>query len=204
MAVDNKDMAILKRKRKQSLGTQIRQSVWPSMGWRRTVDYYRHRMFRADDSTYRIAAGLASGAAVSFSPFLGTHFVQSVALSLMLRANWVAGFVGTAFGNPWTFPFIFTVIYKVGVFICGIFGAADFVMLPDSVTLGNFMDEPLAFFQFLGQHPLKFLLPLTVGGYVCAALSWPVFYAMLYYPVRRARKVYRLQRLRRRRAKGAS
>ena len=183
-------MAILKRKKKQSLGTQIRQSVWPSMGWRRTFDYYWHRMFRTGASTYRITAGLASGVAVSFSPFLGTHFVQGLALSWAVRGNWVAMFVGTAFGNPWTLPFIFALNYKIGVFICGLLGQADFVDLPDTLTLSGFIDEPSAFFEFLFSHPMKFLLPLTVGGYTCATVSWPVFYALLYYPVRMAQAAY--------------
>jgi uncharacterized protein (DUF2062 family) len=192
-------MAIFGRREKHTFGRRLREALWPRMGWGRALSYYRHRVLRTGDSTYRIAAGLAAGIGVSFSPFLGTHFVQGVALSFILRGSWVASFVGTAFGNPWTFPLLFTLTYHVGVAVCGWFGYGDFVALPED--LESFVDEPGAFFAFMWDHPAKFLLPMTVGGYVCCFASLPLSYALLYFPVRRARLVYRLQRLRRRRAK---
>lgn len=192
-------MAVFGRRNKQKFWPKMRESLWPTMGWRRAVSYYRHRVLRTGDSTYKITAGLAAGMAVSFTPFLGTHFVQGVILSFILRGNWVASFVGTALGNPWTFPFIFALTYKVGVFFCGLFGYADFVALPDN--LGSFIKDPDGFFKFMFDNPIKFLLPMTVGGYVCCFASLPLSYALMYFPVRRARLVYRLQRLRRRRAR---
>jgi uncharacterized protein (DUF2062 family) len=169
------------------------------MGWTRTLAYYRHRIFRTGDSTYKITAGLAAGASISFSPFLGTHFLQCFVAAYMLRANWIAAFVGTALGNPWTFPFLFALAYRVGVYLCDLAGFADFIALPDDATFDHFMEQPFDFLVFLYSHPLKFLLPMTVGGYLCALLSWPLFYGALYYPVRAARTTYRLQRIRRRR-----
>ena len=192
-------MAVFGRRDKRTFWNKMRESVWPTMGWTRAFGYYRHRIFRTGDSDYKITAGLAAGIGVSFTPFLGTHFVQGVALSFIMRGNWVASFVGTAFGNPWTFPFLFALTYQVGVGVCGLFGYADFVALPDN--LESFIGDPGAFFAFMWDHPIKFLLPMTVGGYVCCLGSLPVSYALLYYPVRGARKAYRLQRLRRRRAR---
>ena len=192
-------MAIFKRRIKRGFWRKAREYVWPTMGWLRAANYYRHRIFRTGDSTYRITAGLAAGVGVSFSPFLGTHFLQSVVLCFILRGNWLASVIGTAFGNPWTFPFIFALTYKTGVFLCGAAGYGDFVALPDDMALGRFMEQPFDFLVFLYSHPLKFLLPMTVGGYVWCVLALPVSYALLYYPVRAARKAYRLQRMRRRR-----
>ncbi|MBU0859645.1 MAG: DUF2062 domain-containing protein, partial [Alphaproteobacteria bacterium] len=191
-------MSILKRRDKQGFWRRMRESVWPTMGWRRAGHYYRHRVFRTGDSTYKITAGLAIGIGVSFTPFLGTHFLQAVVVAFALRANWIAAFVGTAIGNPWTFPFLFALTYKVGVFLCGLAGDGDFIALPDDVTLDNFMDDPFAFLAFMFAHPLKFLLPMTVGGYVCGVAVMPLSYALLYMPVRAARKAYRLQRRRKR------
>lgn len=194
-------MAIFKRGRKQSILKKMQESVWPTMGWARTLTYYRHRVFRTGDSTYKITAGLAAGMSISFSPFLGTHFLQCFVAAFILRANWIAAFVGTALGNPWTFPFLFAVAYKVGTFFCDLMGFADFIALPDDATFAHFMDQPFDFLSFLYAHPLKFLLPMTVGGYMCAVFSWPLFYGALYYPVRAARTAYRLQRVKRRRAR---
>lgn len=166
------------------------------MGWARTLNYYRHRIFRTGDSTYRIAAGLASGAAVSWSPFLGTHFAQAVLLSWLLRANVIAGFIGTAIGNPWTFPAMFWTSYTLGVMICAPFGLGETIALPEGMDFTYFLAEPWEFIEYLFGHPLKLLLPLTVGGYLCALLFWPIAYGLLYYPVRGARKAYHVQRRR--------
>lgn len=194
-------MAIFGRRHKQSWHRKLRESVWPSMGWARAASYYWHRVFRTGDSSYKITAGLAAGISISFSPLLGTHFLQVFALTTLLRANWIAGFVGTAAGNPWTFPFLFTAAYVSGVFLCGLVGLENFIALPDDVTLDRFMDEPFSFLAFMFSHPLKFLLPMVVGGYACALLCFPLAYAALYYPVRAARKAYVVRRLRRRRAR---
>lgn len=190
-------MAILKRGKQRHFLKNIRETVWPSQGWGRTFHYYRHRVFRTGDSTYKITAGLASGVAVSWSPLMGTHFAQAVFLSWMLRANLLAGFIGTAFGNPWTFPFLFWVGYETGVRICGLFGLSDFIALPPRMDLAFFTEQPWEFMHYLFAHPFKLLLPMTIGGYLWAILTWPVAYAVLYYPVRAARKAYKLQKFRR-------
>ncbi len=168
------------------------------MGWGRTYHYYRHRIFRTGDSTYKITAGLATGAAVSWSPFLGTHFLQALFLSWLLKANLLAGFIGTAWGNPWTFPVMFFLSYKLGAWLCGLFGLERIVSLPDRDDFSYFMDHPLLFLDYLFAYPLHLLLPLTIGGYLFALLFWPLTYVTLYYPVRLARRTYRLQRMKRR------
>lgn len=187
-------MAILKRKKPRKVGKQFREALWPTQGWKRTYHYYRHRVFRTGDSTYKITAGLATGVAVSWTPFYGTHFAQAMFFSWCLRASMIAGFIGTIWGNPWTFSFIFWLAYKLGVTICGWFGLNDFIALPASFNLDYFIDNPADFFTYLFSHPLKLLLPITLGGYLCGILSWPVAYALLYYPVRIIRKTYRKQR----------
>jgi len=55
--------------------------VWPKAGWRRASRYMAHRVRRLPGTPYRIAAGVASGAAVSFTPFIGLHFVAAALLA---------------------------------------------------------------------------------------------------------------------------
>lgn len=194
-------MAILKRRKPRHIFRKTREALWPSMGWRRTASYYRHRIFRTGDSTYKITAGLAAGAAVSWSPFLGTHFAQAIFAAWLLRASLIAGFIGTAWGNPWTFPFLLWFGYNVGVRICGLFGLDDSSFLPDGMDFAHFIAQPRDFMRYLFANPLQLLLPMTIGGYLCGLAFWPLAYAALYYPVRTMRKAYALQRLRRRRKK---
>ena len=58
--------------------------------------------------------GTATGAAVSCTPFIGFHFVVTFALCWITRGNMIAGAIGTAFGNPLTFPFIWAGTYEIG------------------------------------------------------------------------------------------
>lgn len=163
---------------------RLREMVWPSMGWLRTWDYVRHRMFRRSDSAYSITAGLAAGVAVSFSPIMGTHMIQAVILSLATRANIFAAAIGTLFGNPTTLPFIWMAAYKLGTFVLDFFGRVDLMILPDEMS-----------FDFMMKHPYKLFLPMMIGGYMLAILSWFVSYVVCYWPVKQMQKAYHAERL---------
>ena len=189
-------MSFLKRRQPRQLQHKFKEAVWPSMGWRRALYYWRHRLFRHGDSTYKVAGGFATGAAVCVTPFIGTHVAQAIFFCWIFDQSMIAGFIGTILGNPATYPFIFWLIYKVGVAVCGLFGLAGFISLPDDIVLSHFMDQPMLFFKYMIAHPQKLLLPLSVGGYLCGAVIWFIVYGLLYYPVRDLRSRYRLQRLR--------
>ncbi len=180
---------MFRRAVKQSVGQKIKEAVWPSMGWRRAFDYWWHRVFRTGDSTYRITAGLASGVAVSFNPFLGTHVFQGFFVAWLVRANWIAAFIGTGFGNTLTMPFLLWLAYMTGAWILGVLGLADAAALPHDFTFSVILDEPL-----------RLLLPLTLGGYTCGLIAWLLTYGLLYFPVRTAQRIYRANRLRRTKA----
>ncbi len=140
--------------------------VWPRAGWRRASRYMAHRVRRLPGTPYRIAAGVASGAAVSFTPFIGLHFVAAALLALLLRGNVVASAIGTAVGNPWTFPFIWTWIYTLGQWLMGADAASDF---PATLDL-----------DYIFERPLDVLWPMTLGALPTAVAVWIGFF----WPVR--------------------
>ena len=142
--------------------------VWPKAGWRRASRYMAHRVRRLPGTPYRIAAGVASGAAVSFTPFIGLHFVAAALLALLLRGNVVASAIGTAVGNPWTFPFIWTWIYTLGQWLMGADAASDF---PATLDL-----------DYIFERPLAVLWPMTLGALPTAVVVWIV----IFWPVRGA------------------
>ncbi len=142
--------------------------VWPKAGWRRASRYMAHRVRRLPGTPYRIAAGVASGAAVSFTPFIGLHFVAAALLALLLRGNVVASAIGTAVGNPWTFPFIWTWIYTLGQWLMGADAASDF---PATLDL-----------DYIFERPLDVLWPMTLGALPTAVVVWIV----IFWPVRGA------------------
>ncbi len=173
------DDFMFKRHEKQTILYRLREAVWPSMGWGRVVEYYRHRLFRRANSTPKITAGVAVGVAVSFTPLLGTHFLQAVFLAWVTRTNALAAMLGTLMGNPWTFPLIFWLDYKVGAVIFAALGHGDVVALPHDLT-----------WRFLLDHPLHLFLPMLIGGYLCALFFFPVAFAVLYYPVKMMQQSY--------------
>ena len=60
---------------------------------------------------------MAWGVAVSFTPLLGFHLIICYLGTWLMRGNLIAATVGTIVGNPWTFPFIFYLDYKIGTTI---------------------------------------------------------------------------------------
>ena len=136
------------------------------MGWKRTWLYYKKRIIRIHDNAYSIAAGLAFGAAISFTPLIGTHIIQTLLFCFLFRANALAGVIGTIIGNPITFPFLWSLSAAIGIGLFNLFG------------YGIFLDGfifPTAFSE-IADLPVKYLLPVVIGGYVAAFLSFPLFY----------------------------
>lgn len=152
------------------------------MGWRRTGRYMVHKVGRMPGSPYGIAAGLACGAAVSFTPFIGFHFLLAALLAWLLGASVFASAVGTVVGNPWTFPGIWIATYRLGRTLLGLEGAA---VRAEGLTMQVLIDSP-------GQ----FLFPMAVGGMVLGVVAWFATFLLTH----RLIAGYQAARLRRRRA----
>ena len=147
---------------------RIRELVWPSGGWHRASLYIAHRLRRLPGTPYRIAAGFACGAAISFTPFIGFHFVGAALLSILLRGSLLASAIGTVVGNPWTFPFIWAWIYALGQWVLGGEVVSE---LPAVLSL-----------TYIFERPLDVLWPMTVGGVPTSVAAWFAFF----WPVRGA------------------
>jgi uncharacterized protein (DUF2062 family) len=166
---------------------RIASSLWPKGGWRRSTTYLAHRVRRLPETPYRIAAGFACGAAMSFTPFIGFHFAGAALIALLIRANVVASAIGTVVGNPWTFPIIWAWIYGLGTWLTGEKALTD---LPRVLSLA-----------YIFEHPLNVLWPMTVGGIPTAIVAWFAFYLPIHGAVveyQRARR-WRIRRRAKRR-----
>jgi uncharacterized protein (DUF2062 family) len=141
---------------------RFKEVLWPRAGFRRSVKYVAHRLSRLPGTPYRIAAGFACGAAVSFTPFVGFHILLAMLFALVIRGNLIASGIGTVVGNPWTFPFIWAWLYASGRWLLGQEGAGD---LPEQLT-----------FIYIRDHPLKVLWPMTVSGIPTAIMAWVAFF----------------------------
>lgn len=170
---------MFQRRQKQSVFSRLGQFFWPSAGWNRSTRYVFHRVARIPGSAYSLAAGFACGAALSFTPFMGLHFVLSMALAYVIRANVLSAAIGTAVGNPWTFPFIWIGVFNVGSWILRVDGMdakeVDFLdVLSESMEAMHRLD-----FDYLLETSGPILLPMLVGCVPVSLFVWVLFYIAL-------------------------
>ena len=169
--------------------TQIRSVVWPERGFRRLFSYLFQRVVRLPGTSGSIAIGVASGVAASFLPFIGLHFLIAALIALLLRGNVLASAIGTFFGNPWTFLFIWVSDYRLGLWLLQQSGYGDQFPALNLQQLADVMTIFMRFFTFSGgvdwqrvSEPFQqVFLPMTIGGTVLAVLSWLVTFVLCYY-----------------------
>lgn len=105
---------VFRRRTPLSLLQRLRSALLPPGGWGRSFRYLRHRAGRLPDAPHRIARGIACGVFASFTPLFGLHFFLAVLLAWIARGNVIAALIGTAAGNPLTFPFIAVLSIDLG------------------------------------------------------------------------------------------
>ncbi len=163
---------------------------WPTMGWVRAAKYIKYRVIRLSDSNHKIAYGLALGTAISFTPLVGTHFIQVGVLAYLLRANLIAALIGTFAGNPWTFPFMWWAAISFGSYLFGLFGLPSSTALPEHINL-------TVIWELIKHEPLRIFMPWAVGGYLLGILTIPITYPIYFNIVKGAKIARHKARLRR-------
>jgi uncharacterized protein (DUF2062 family) len=172
---------MFRRRTPLSLWQQFRAFIWPKRGFSRLVSYLVQRIMRMPGSPYSIACGVACGAAISFTPFIGLHVILACAICVALGGNVIAALIGSAIGNPLTFPVFLVGASKIG-----------------NLLLANLgFDIPLQFGGTLAKSSdsLALFIPISVGGSVIAILVWPFFFGITYYTVIRWRALRQKRRL---------
>ena len=164
------------RRTKPNLNSTLRELIWPKMGPRRALTYWIHRISRIPDSIYAISAGIAFGASISFTPFVGLHFILAGLLAWVFRANIIASAIGTIVGNPWTFPIIWLWIYNLGVWMG--FGTLDKEhSFQFSDLFGKILTALLTFdTTYLMKVAWPILSPMLAGAVPTSIIIWFGFY----------------------------
>ncbi|MEM8813629.1 MAG: DUF2062 domain-containing protein [Pseudomonadota bacterium] len=106
---------LFRQRFKPDLWEKARVFLWPRRSWFRSFEYLRKRVVRLSASPHVIALGFAAGAFASCTPFVGFHFIIAAAVAFVLGGNIIASAIGTAVGNPLTFPFIWASTFQIGV-----------------------------------------------------------------------------------------
>lgn len=153
------------------------------MGFKRYGAYLVKRTQRLRASPHAVAAGVASGAAVSVFPFIGFHFILGFIVAFFTRGSMLAAAIGTAFGNPFTFPFIFAATYNIGRFLLP--GEQD---AAEAMLKGNDMKDLVSNMLTNGLKSVwPVFEPLLVGAIPLSIVTYLGFYAVVRILVTRAR-----------------
>ncbi len=149
-------------------------------GWRRYEKRMLARLSRLGGTPHSIAAGVACGVAVSFTPFVGFHFVLAAATAWLVRGNVLAGMLGTAAGNPWTFPFIWVSVLYTGRFLLGEHGRGG---IEFTKVFEKAMHSLITFdFSSFGRDVWPVVWPMMVGCVPFYVAAWGI----TYYTVKKA------------------
>ena len=120
----------------------------------RFIKLQKYKITKIKDFPESVAIGIAWGVAVSFTPLLGFHLIICYLGTWLMKGNLIAATVGTIIGNPWTFPFIFYLDYKVGTTI--FLERIDFYEFKISFFVEHF--EDLFYPTLLGSFPIAIII----------------------------------------------
>ncbi|MDH4415538.1 MAG: DUF2062 domain-containing protein [Rhizobium sp.] len=164
---------LFRRRQPISRLTKLRELFWPRRGFIRSFQYLSKRILRLSATPHAIAAGVVAGVVSSWTPFIGLHFLLAFAIAYLVAGNMVAAALGTAFGNPLTFPFIWATTWEVGHRLIG-----NGAPVEGNVNLEHKFS--VAAIESMWQPILK---PMLVGAIPLAVVSGVIIYCVLYLAV---------------------
>ena len=177
------------RRHKKPLYKQFKSFIKFIYSFSRTKKYIKLSLKRMKGSPRDLAAGLATGLAISFTPFIGLHALLAILLAWIIGASMAAAIIGTLFGNPWTFPFIWYLTYELGQFLYQGLGSNY-----EKFSFGNIKTEVYTLLNII-KHLIIFaniqeirvslaklnLIPImTLGAIPFIFISWFLSYFFFY------------------------
>ncbi len=182
------------RREKPGVLRRLWHFLFPPGGLRRAWMYIWCRTKRLSDSPHAIAVGFAAGAFVSFTPFIGFHFILAGLLAWFLRGSILASALGTGVGNPLTFPFMWWATYNLGGLMLGYDLKSDITIhLPEGFWMLLFT-HPGAFVHHFWEAMGPIIVPMMVGavpigGVVALGIYFLVLKAVRSYQCRRRERL---------------
>ena len=163
---------------------------WPRRGWKRAWGYVVRRVSRLSGSPHTVALGFSAGVFASFTPFMGFHFMIGFLLAYLLRGSMIASAFGTFIGNPITFPFIWILTYRSGLFLLGMDVPENITVELQGVSWILLIEDPNRLWQQFWDQLWPLIRPMTVGG-VPIGITIAILF---YFPLRMAVSAYQNKR----------
>lgn len=149
---------LFRRKKPAAFLEKLRITLFPRHSYGRSIKYFQKRILRLNATPHAIAAGLAAGVFVSFTPFIGAHFFLALAIAYIIAGNMLAAAAGTFIGNPLTFPIIWSASIEIGKAIL----RGRFEDL-DDIEISHVEPKEFSYFDIANiWEPL--IKPMLVGG----------------------------------------
>jgi uncharacterized protein len=130
-----------------------------------------------DESPARLAAALAVGAFIGYTPFWGVQMVLALILATLLRLNRTVTVAGTWLNLPWTAPLVYAAALRIG-----------HVVVPDpegvrSAGLASLLADPVAFgwrraLSVLSDMSTPFLVGTTIVASCVAVVTFCVVFGV--------------------------
>jgi uncharacterized protein (DUF2062 family) len=151
--------------------------------WKRRFRLLYLRILRLRGEPEKVAGGMAIGVAIGFTPTIPLHLVLGVFIAFLLGKSKLAAALGSQVANPFFFPFIYILDYRLGQEITGAGG-------PSLVSA----DFSASYVLNLGW---EIYYPLLIGGIVIGSLSvFPTYFLtkkiVLLYRERRRRRLEKI------------
>lgn len=156
---------MFRRREPLSLPQRARRWLWPERGVRRAGHYWWLRLKRLRTGPHSIATGVAIGAAVCFTPFVGLQWGLALFLTWLFRGSLLAATIGTLVANPWTYPLIWFSLFRIGCFI-----------LRREPSFGLERDMSA---DYLLSHLWDIFFPMTMGALLLAPLAGGLVYGLV-------------------------
>lgn len=180
---------LFKRRQQPPVKHRLKEFVSPKRGYRRAFDYVLWRLKRRPGTPEYIAKGFAIGVAVNYWPVIGSHLLIGWILCRLARGDFLAMFIGTLFGNPWTFAMVYPMTYRLGKALLGLRPVHNAAAIDSPEEIWEQI-WPVKSFDQIYLAFENILFPMTIGGFLLALPSG--FFA--YYVARNMIRLYHLQK----------
>ena len=159
---------LFKRRKPLSIFDKLFGFIRPKTGYSRAIVYLKKRFYRMTDSNYSMAMGFTCGAMLSFTPFVGFHFIIAGFIAYLINASIFMAALGTLVGNPWTFPLMWWASLKVGNWALGYVQSSG---LDTSVEMNSIVFDIYSI-----------MIPWMVGSFLISLVCGPpIFFAMYWF-----------------------
>ena len=165
---------LFKRRKPLSLFEKLSRIFRPHKGYSRVIKYLKKRFYRMTESNYSMAMGFTCGAMLSFTPFVGFHFILAGFIAYSINASILMAAIGTLIGNPWTFPFMWWASLKLGKWVLRY------------TALDNL--EQASEIQTIVADIYTIIIPWIVGSFLITFILGPPTFFLMYWSIKTLRK----------------